>query len=617
MSRPLPLVPDEVAHLAPFVDAGVLDAAEVQLAGLLARRAPTTPPSVLLAAALAARAPRLGHVCVELDRVAASVAVEGLDATVQAALPWPEPAAWIAELEASPLVRVGAPVAPLGATEEVPPLVWDQGRLTLDRYARYERSVAADLRRRAADTGQGLVPAEQVDTLLDRFFPPAPGPADAAVPDLQRLAARAALTRRLAVVAGGPGTGKTRTVARMLAVAHTAAAAADRVLQVALVAPTGKAAARLTEAVHHEIEQVELDPGVATRMRAADALTVHRLLGWAGGIRFRHDADHPLPHDLVVVDESSMASLPLMSRLLDAVRPDAHVVLVGDPHQLASVEAGAVLGEIVRAGTSGSADRPLAGSVVVLERVHRFGATSPIAALADAIRTGRADDVLALLDDPDVVEVTRIDPAGPAHAAARRAFEGELVDAADALVRAAQTGDVDGAWAAATGTKVLTATRRGPNGRSAWQLLVESRLQQRLGSLDTGQRWYPGRPVLVTRNDPRTGLFNGDAGIVVLTPDGPRVGVAGADGWRLLEPSRLAEVETWWAMTIHKSQGSEFAHVAVALPDPPSPMLTRELLYTGVTRAKQRVTVVAGEASVRAAVTTQIPRASSLADLLA
>ncbi|HEX2575170.1 MAG TPA: AAA family ATPase, partial [Aquihabitans sp.] len=449
-------MPAEVAALAPFAAAGVLDASEVQLAALLARRAPGADDPTLLGAALAARAPRLGHVCVELATVAGTVAVDGLGADALADLPWPEPAAWAAALAASPLVHVGA-TAPADAAGEVRPLVWDGARLTLHRYARYERGVAAALLARAGAVAATLVPAEDLDALLDRFF----GEEPAGAPDLQRRAAATALTRPLAVVAGGPGTGKTRTVARTLAVAQTAAAARGRALHVALVAPTGKAAARLTEAVHHEIDQVELDPGVADRMRAAEALTVHRLLGRADGIRFRHDADDPVAHDLVVVDESSMASLPLVARLLDAVRPDAHVVLVGDPDQLASVEAGAVLGEIVRAAAGSTAGAPLPDAVVRLDRVHRFGAESAIAALADAIRGGDADTALALLHDPERPDVALVDPTD---GDALSALEDELAEAATRLAAAAAAGDAAAAMAAALDVKVLAATRRGPNG---------------------------------------------------------------------------------------------------------------------------------------------------------
>lgn len=608
MTGRTPLVPRPVAALGPFVAVGVLDAAEIQLAATFARRSPGTPTEVLLGLALAARAPRLGHVCIELAGVADTVAVDGLDAATLAALPWPEPAAWAAALARSPLVHVGEPPAPGAAGAVVPPLVWDGERLTLHRYARYEREVAGALLARAGATSEALVPATDLDALLDRFF----GPEDGAGPDLQRRAARVALSRRLAVVAGGPGTGKTRTVARLLAAAQAAAVAAGRPLQVALVAPTGKAAARLTEAVHHEIDQLpDLPPDVAARMRAAEALTVHRLLGRADGIRFRHDADDPVAHDLVVIDESSMASLPLMARFLAAVRPDAHVVVVGDPDQLASVEAGAVLGEIVRAAAP--APSPLHPVVVVLDRVHRFGAASPIARLADAVRRGDAEAALALLADPSGPEVQRLDPTDPSALAPLLA---ELGDNARRLAAAAAAGDAAGALAAALETKVLAATRRGPNGVADWQLRTETLLASTPEGPDTSARWYLGRPVMITRNDYFSGLFNGDAGILVATPDGPQVAFAGPDGWRRFEPARLDELDTWWAMTIHKSQGSEFGHAVVALPDGSSPVLTRELLYTAITRAKQRVTVVASAAAVRTAVSRPVTRTSSLAGLL-
>ncbi len=419
------------------------------------------------------------------------------------------------------------------------------------------------------------------------------------------------------VVAGGPGTGKTRTVARLLAAAFQVAIDEGRTLEVALAAPTGKAAARMTEAVRNEVAAAGLADELAAPLLATEASTIHRLLGPTGGLEFRHDHDDPLTADVVVVDEASMVSLPLMARLLDAVRPDARLVLVGDPYQLASIEAGAVLGDVVGpaavVGWGGALPLgPLAGGVVVLERVHRFEADSAIASLADAVRAGEVDTAIDLLrSDRNDVSWVR-----PDDAAAMRAAEQRVVDAALDVARAALDGDRTVGLAASNAVKVLAATRNGPLGTYDWRDRVERRLQQVEPRLRTGRQWYIGRPVIVTRNDYLNALLNGDTGLVVATDGGSAVVFPRGDATRDLQPSQLAQVETWWSMTIHKSQGSEFRHVVVSLPKAGSPILTRELLYTAITRAREHLTIVADESSLRAAIGRSVARASGLQDRL-
>jgi exodeoxyribonuclease V alpha subunit len=597
--------PAAVAVLAPFVDARVFTPAEVHLAATIARLA-TGPVAdeVLLAIACAARAPRLGHVCVELDAVAGAAEAE-LDV---ADLPWPDPRAWADALQAATEVVAD----PAGAHDEpLRPLVWDGRRLYLQRYWHHEERAAAKLLARATAAGSSLVAgvdAAALTSSLDALL----GPDDPDHPDLQRLAVRSAIEGRLTVVAGGPGTGKTRTVARLVAAAHRLAEEADRDLLVGLAAPTGKAAARMTEAVRLEVAAAAADGAVSMAAGAAAAATtastVHRLLGWAPGVRFRHDGSNPLPHDLVVVDEVSMVSLPLLARLLDAVRPDAHLVLVGDPDQLVSVEAGTVMGDVVGARAVG----PLGPSVVVLERARRFAGDSPIASLAASIRGGDADAVVAALSaGSDQVRWVRDDDV-----ASLDALLSTLVAAGVEIVDAALAGDAGAAMGSATRVKVLAATRRHPLGRDDWGARIEEGVAARFGSVRSWRRWYVGRPVIVGANDDLNGVANGDVGVVVATGDGPMVALAGAGGVRLLPTSRLDQVATWWSMTIHKSQGSEFPHAVVSLPAVDSPVLTRELLYTGVTRAKERVTVVGSEAAIRAAVGRPVRRSSGLRDRL-
>ena len=613
--RRSPAVPPSVAVLVPFVDAGLFGPTEIHLAATVARLAPEVAPEVILGLAVAARGPRLGHVCIDLHDVHRLIVDDDADAASD--LPWPDHGAWAAALAASPAVAD----PDHAELEPLCPLVWDGRRLYLQRYFRYEVSTAQDLLERAV--GSSVAPTGFTAALDELFGPDGSDGSDGSDgPDLQRRAAEVALTHGLSVVAGGPGTGKTRTIARLLAVAQRLAAEEGRRLEVALVAPTGKAAARMTEAVRSEVDQAEADGSVSTEVaeliRMSEATTIHSLLGWAPGTQFRHDRRNPLPHDLVVVDETSMVSLPLMARLLAAIRPDSSLVLVGDPFQLASVEAGTVMADLVGPGTPaspellGSGGAPLAGRLTVLRRVRRFADDSAIAALAEAVRAGDADRALEILggSDPDAVWVRDTDQV------ARGALERVVSDAAVDVVDAALAGDIGEALLAATRIKVLAATRHHPLGLYDWSDRIEDAVRTRVPELPWSRRWYVGRPIIVTANDRITKVSNGDVGLVVRRPDGFAVAMAAGDGVRLVPTSRLDQVETWWAMTIHKSQGSEFPHAVVSLPAHGSPILSRELLYTGITRARERVTIVAGEAALRTAIASPISRASGLGDRL-
>ncbi|MEO6987707.1 MAG: exodeoxyribonuclease V subunit alpha [Aquihabitans sp.] len=610
-----PLVPADVRVLAPFVEAGVLGATDVHLAATIARLHPNLDPRVLLGVAVASRAPGLGHVGIELAAVAERMRdgdQEGL-----ADLPWPDVEGWADALHHSP--AVAAPEA--YADRPVRPLVWDGTRIYLQRYFHDELMVASDVTRRSGRPSKGPVPP----AVLDGLFPPLPDGS----PDRQRQAVEVALTSGISVIAGGPGTGKTRTIARLLAAAHLswdAAKTAGR-LDVALAAPTGKAAARMTEAVRGAVGETEADGAIpallAEELRSAEATTIHRLLGGRPGSRFSHDARNPLPHDLVIVDEASMVALPLMADLLDAVRPDARVVLVGDPDQLASVEAGTVLGDLVGplrahrpSPETGApvATGPLSNRVTVLQRVHRFGADSGIAALAEAVRVGDADAVISLLDGSraDLLWIRPDD-----HAAVARVQQ-ELVDAGIEVVTAARAGQAADGLEAAARVKVLAATRRGDNGLYDWSARIEADVLAAVpGHVGSGVGrapggWYEGRPIMVTVNDTTNRVFNGDVGLAVPGDRGLALALPDGTGVRTMPVARVREVDTWWAMTIHKSQGSEFPHAVVALPQATSPILTRELLYTAVTRARSQVTLVASPDALRRAVDSPVARASGL-----
>ncbi|WP_010146182.1 exodeoxyribonuclease V subunit alpha [Serinicoccus profundi] len=614
--------------LAAFNRAGLLTAADVHVATGLARAVAEKDADVVLAAALATRAVRTGSVAVDL----AALATQGAQTLPD--LPWPDPATWTTTVAGSRLVTEGGMVVEKST-----------GLAYLQRYHHQEVQVATDLRARA-ELGPPSVDEEALSAGLARIFP-GEGYAE------QRAAAVVVVRARTGVITGGPGTGKTTTVAGVLTLlAEQAAAAGQRPPRVGLAAPTGKAAARVKAAVDRALDEIEdrtSDPSgrqVVQRLREVEPSTVHRLLGWRPGSRsrFRHHRGNRLPHDVVLVDEASMVSLTQMARLLEALRPTARLILVGDADQLVSVEAGAVLADLVAAVPEDSvgdargavADpqetpattpdptpsvdiepppptptAPLA--LARLRTVHRFGET--IGALAQALRVGDADAVVSALSAGSA-EVTWVRGPDPT-AYLREILARQALD----ILRAARVGDGDAALDALHRHRLLCAHREGDRGVRRWNHLVETWLGE-----DTGLSFYDpmylGRPLLVTANDYATGVLNGDTGVVVAsqTSGGVPVRMAvidGTSGRSRYAPSRLGDVETMHAMTIHKAQGSQAQEITVLLPDLESPLLTRELFYTAVTRAQERVRVVGSEEEVRAAVERRVLRASGLRQRLA
>jgi len=603
-------VPPEVPFLGPFVAAGVFGPLETGVVATYARLVEAHPDE-LLALAVAVRGSELGHVCVRLGEIPRSLVVEGSDPATLEALDWPTARRFGEVLGSGRLTRP-ARSARDGVSGPVLPLVLDGDRLYVQRQWADETTVVEEVRSRLAAAAPGESDTE-LEGLLDEVFGPE-GPA----PDRQRLAAAMAVTGPITVISGGPGTGKTRTVARTLALAHLVGRARGRPPRVALAAPTGKAAARMGEAVAGEIQLLDLPEEILAPMAATPHTTIHRLLG-AGPTGFRRDATQPLLHDMVIVDEVSMVSLPLMTALLAALRRGTRLVLVGDPYQLASVEVGALLADMVE-GAARSPSGPLAARVVTLDRVHRFGAESGIARLAGLIRGRDPGGVLNLLEDPAAGDPTTgetvwIDPAADSRDPTA-ALVADLVTWGRELVAVARDGEAETALGTLARRRVLCAHRRGPSGVDTWNGRLEQRVLAATDNRPTRAGWYPGRPVMVTRNDHRTDLFNGDTGVAVVIDGELKVAFEGPDGPRLLDPGGLPEVVTVWAMTIHKSQGSEFGHPVVVLPDPPSPLLNRELFYTGVTRARSRVTVVASRGAVEVATSTAVVRASGLAERL-
>lgn len=566
--------------LAAFNRAEVLDVADVHVARRLGALTAETDPDVLLAVALLVRAARLGAVCVDLTTIAAQ------PVETDEPLPWPDAGPWLDAVTRSVLASSG--------------VVRVEGSLAyLDRHWREERQVCHDLRvrlaRRSPEVDEPLLFAS-----ANRLF--------GVGWEEQRQAAVAATRQWTTVLTGGPGTGKTASVARLLVlVSEQHETETGRAPRIALAAPTGKAATRLEESVARET--ADLPAADQARLTGLAATTVHRLLGWRpdSGTRFRHHRENPLPYDVVVIDEVSMVSLSQMARVLEAVRPGCRLVLVGDPDQLSSVEAGAVLADLVT-GFAARADSP----VLRLTETHRTKATAgggDLDALAAALRVGDADAALTVLRSGS----TAMQLVDPEDAEAMANLRHRIADAAYSVSAAADRGEGVAATALLDEHRLLCAHRRGPFGVAGWNHEVERLLAERTG-ITHYEEWYSGRPVLITANDRGLRLSNGDLGVTVRTPEGKlRVMVRAGAGVREFAPTRLSGVETVHAMTVHKSQGSEARAVTVILPPEDSRLLTRELFYTAVTRARQHVTVVGTEAALRAAVERQVQRASGLA----
>ena len=630
-----------LATLDAWTDAGLLRQLDSAFARFVASLDPDAPPALLVAAAVLARMEGRGHSCLPLaplataeqDLLAWPVEAQPAVAALWAGLP-ADPAAWLAALQQSPVVRrigrdpeLGQPLL-IDGPEDAP-------RLYLHRYWQYERSVAAAVVERCARPEP--VDEERARTWLDRLFPATPGaPTREEAVDWQKLACAIALRGRLSILTGGPGTGKTYTAARLLALLLATHPAPER-LRIALAAPTGKAAARLRQAIDGSLQALQhslgahLDLAALTR-RIGAARTLHALLGARPDTRrFRHHAGNPLDVDVVIVDEASMVHLEMMAALLEALPPGARLVLLGDKDQLASVEAGAVLGDLCRDAEAGRYDAEtaryllattgealparyleaagtapaLAQHTVMLRVSRRF--EGPIGALALAVNAARDPALPARLLREDASGALHGVEGGPVAAVIALALDGRegasacYRDYLERLARgpAGKDGAAHAAWAtdilkAFDRFRVLCAVREGDWGVTGLNRAIEHALA-RARLLSPRGSWYAGRPVMVTRNDPALGVFNGDIGITLPAAEGGGLRVHFLDGeaLRSVAVSRLAHVETAFAMTVHKSQGSEFEHTALVLAAQSGNVLTRELIYTAITRARKAFSLVA------------------------
>jgi len=637
----------EVERLTEAGELRRLSGAFARFIGSLGGTQGTAPVPLLLGALVLSELEGRGHSCLLLADLASAPAAlmgwtdEDWKALAKAARPLPRAVkGWTAQLAACEQVwRVGD-------LDYGQPLVLDGDRLYLRRYYRDETLVAACVRERA----QRRNPVEPavVRTWLDVLFASDGQSAHDADPDWQKLACAIALRGGLSIVTGGPGTGKTYTVARLLALLFATSPDAAR-QRVALAAPTGKAAARLKQAIDKALADLAERVGEALPLRELTARmgaarTLHSLLGARPDTRsFAHDRGNPLDIDVLIVDEASMVHLEMMAALLDALPSGATLVLLGDKDQLASVEAGAVLGDLCHDAQAGRYDAdtigfvqaasgeaippayagdggPLAQQTVMLRRSRRFG--GPIGRLALAVNAGDVDAAVAVLrEGGDAVHW--IEHAHPHHVIALAAdgyrpyLEG---------LRAAAAGGVEGhddrvraVLQAFEGFRILCAVREGEWGVEGLNTAIEQRLAN-AGLIVRGGEWYVGRPVMVTRNDYATGVFNGDIGLTLPDPARPgslRAYFLEGDRVRSVLATRLRHAETAYAMTVHKSQGSEFAHTVLALPKEGGMALARELVYTGITRASRRFTLATpGPAALGDAILRRTHRASGLRGML-
>ncbi|AIS15123.1 exodeoxyribonuclease V subunit alpha [Pseudomonas chlororaphis subsp. aurantiaca] len=668
---PLARAADLLLLLDRWVERGWLRALDKAFVGFLHELEPQGDPLVLMAAALTSHQLGHGHVCLDLFETlkepdfALSLPPEGDLQSTAAVLPSQvlatlDGAHWCKALAASRLVALAADQSEQARQR---PLVLSGKRLYLRRYWAYERRIDNALRQRLAV--QEETPADLAERLGGLF-----GAAKATGPvDWQKLACALATRGAFSIITGGPGTGKTTTVVRLLALLQAPAVEAGKPLRIRLAAPTGKAAARLTESISLQVRSLSVDDSVREKI-PSDVTTVHRLLGNRPGTRhFRHHAGNRLPLDVLVVDEASMIDLEMMANLLDALPVHARLVLLGDKDQLASVEAGAVLGDLCRDAEAGwyspqtrrwleavsgeqladsglqednAGSHPLAQQVVMLRHSRRFGEGSGIGQLARWVNQQQAEEARRLLAARSHADLYGLSLKGEQDRALERLLLEGHGDGPQgyrhylSLLRG-QRPPVDTAledprwtaWArdvlqAFDQFQLLCAVRKGPWGVEGLnQRITAALFKARL--IESDQQWYEGRPVLMTRNDYGLGLMNGDIGIALKLPehegaqDGRRVlRVAfprndGQGGVRFVLPSRLNDVETVYAMTVHKSQGSEFAHTALILPEALNPVLTKELIYTGITRAKDWFSLIEPRAGVfEEAVRRKVKRLSGL-----
>ena len=612
-----------------FIDLGIFGAPEAAVIDLLQRRSGESNDLVLAAAGLAVWAHRNGHPCVHLQDIAGLVASDLSDSNLQELrAKLPSATEFIDALSASSEIvrkveqeKVGTY---LEASSDIHPLVLVGDLLFTQRQFADELSIAEQLKARA-NLKSGMTVAEE---MINRLVPKPQNDAESErVGDtgIANMAAKSVSSNCLTVLTGGPGTGKTHVLTRCLALMLSAKEKDLDDLSVALIAPTGKAARRAKEMLDDLIKderdpekrRIELSDKVLDALARIEPRTIQRALGSKRRMqtRFQHDYQTLLPHDIVIVDEMSMVPSYLMARLLEAIRPTATILLVGDQAQLESVESGSVLRDIVNAANDQGSS--LDGRVFELRRVWRQSSDTKIGDLARHIRAGQADDALALAaKNPSGIKFVESKKRGEV---SESIVEGTIQNLRNASEFAAKLSPEDhrNAFKLIAQNKVLCGPRNGPLGVSTWNTLLGRAVQGALSD----DRFYPGTPLLITVNSPRSKLVNGDIGTVVNVQDADgtinrRVYFETEDGERYLTPAELPQFEVCYAMTVHKSQGSEYDNLVVILPDENSPLLTRELVYTAVTRTKKSLTIAGSSKAFLQSINNESTRYSGLKTLL-
>jgi len=607
-----------------LLNEGIIAALDFEFGRFLRRLDSVADDAVILGGVLAAYMSRQGHVCIDLQQVTGKFIFQNkLKNKCEIDIKAPPVKQWIEVLRESKLVGLPGTYRPL--------ILDDRGRLYLYRYWKYERDLAHQILQKITSEVDDI----DFDLLrdgLNRFFDPME------VTDWQKVAAITALTQKFCIISGGPGTGKTSTVVKILALMLEQDVRQENHLNIGLAAPTGKAAARLNESITNAKAQLNCSDEIKQAI-PENATTLHRLLGarWRSS-RFKHHRDNPLHHDVLVVDEASMVDLALMSKLLDATPDHTKIILLGDRDQLASVEAGAVLGDLcgnirqnqftrnfwdllvqrcdIELPHQSITDQnwPLTNAIVHLKKSYRFARDSGIKILSDAVNTDNVEQALSALNAADKNDVMLADYDKKEDFT--EALKILVIQHFETYMNRREPRQILEDF---NRFRILCAHRRGPLGSEQINDTVDEMIRTRFG-IPRSKQWFAGKPIMISQNDYTIKLRNGDIGIALPNPE--QNGelyiyfLSEDQSIRKIPPSRLPAYETVFATTVHKSQGSEFDKVLLIMPNKVSEILTRELFYTAITRAKEQFTVWGREGLIRKTISQQIKRSSGLRDRL-
>lgn len=606
------------AALTDLCNRNVIQEIDLELCLFFKKKDPEVSDQILLAVCLLSYLYRQGDVCLFLPKYAGKAVFDENESSSSPVIA-PELQDWIQTFSESSLV---------GKPGDFKPVIFNEpDRLYLHKLWTYEYELAEHLLKRGRSKSFEINKPLLADG-MKRLFP-----SNGSEIDWQQLAAALSVKNLLSVISGGPGTGKTSTVVRILALLLEQAESKSEKLNIALAAPTGKAAARLKDSILLAKEELP----VSDKIRCAipdQTMTLHQLLG-AGKhtSKFKFHKEKPLPYDLIIVDEASMIDQALMYKLMDALLSDTRLILLGDKDQLASVEAGSVLGDIcdidhnrlsketanwlseLYPSVSGvsvtESPKPLTDNITLLTESYRFDSESGIAQLAESINSGEADGALKLLENPEVNDVHSV--TVPDQSALKRLLEEKVVHSFEKVI---QSNSVKEAMAIFNSFRLLSAHRKGPLGVEFLNNFAEKLLQGQ-GLISKYQQWYSGRPVIINENDYTLKLYNGDTGICLPDENGElKVFFEREQSFRAVSPARLPGHSTAYALTVHKSQGSEFDEIVLILPNKYSKVLSRELLYTALSRARIKLTIAGNKSILSQGINTPLIRSSGLRDQL-